>query len=751
MRKKSQITLFVMLGLVLLIIFIILLFIKESFEKKTYGLDQILNELEAGRIKNHVTNCITDVSMDGLEMLGANGGLIYDFQGGRIPFRALSLGGDYLNYTSQGKHYFVAYALKKNELCNQLSYLTPEYPILNSRFSELNQIYNTNCLYDSPYSAYDGFFGQSVMTKLCYILRESGCEPFAKGTLIGFTIQKQLENYTATKLPLCVNFSAFADRMGLVNITAESSPIVEVNVHAADLVLTVKYTVKIIFEDREPVTRLVDYQTTLNVRFGAVYNFIYNLLSMDSKNIALNINNEYISSSYWKQGFELKKINNPCESCSWPYREDDILEVADKKSFVEGKPLVFRVAIENRRPALDFIEDMVIDGETATEFSVPLTAYDPDDKKVKYYFLSFGKGRPECTGIGMPPALLEAITGMAGSGLEAITGFGVADCKPWNDGPTCERVLTEQGLTQPGKTGWSVFGVGVANNDHCDDDGVDQGRTLQGGPYYLVCNGGGKGYLLKEKVGGWSGVNDAICRNSLSLSNILREVDCNGLPVEVSEFELAQAEFIGATDSDTPANTRIRLCDANASRPPSSLMCGAKGWCEADPRIKLSLPYAEIWAPITESDAGKHEVAVLALDDSGMFDYQTFWINITFSQDFPPANGCVDACTGDGGAASHCTNWCIIAANPCRSDCSGGNYPGDDNCQTCVDLILNSAKRYHHLNCSDIIEKKECIDNMPDCFWVRENESNAFAESCYNDYNLNLVNPPAYIIDFFDS
>jgi len=94
MRKKSQITLFVMLGLVLLIIFIILMFIKENLEPKRYGLEEILDELETGKIKNHITNCITDVSMDGLEMLGANGGFIYDFQGGQIPFRSLNLGGD---------------------------------------------------------------------------------------------------------------------------------------------------------------------------------------------------------------------------------------------------------------------------------------------------------------------------------------------------------------------------------------------------------------------------------------------------------------------------------------------------------------------------------------------------------------------------------------------------------------------------------------------------------------------------------
>jgi len=595
MRKKSQITLFVMLGLVLLIIFIILMFIKENLEPKRYGLEEILDELETGKIKNHITNCITDVSMDGLEMLGANGGFIYDFQGGQIPFRSLNLGGDYLNYTSLNKHYFVAYALKKNEFCNQLSYLTPDYPRSNARFAELNQFYNSNCLYDSPYSAYDGFFGQSVMTKLCYILRESGCEPFAKGMQIGFTIQKQLESYTAAKLPLCVNFSAFTQRMGLMSITPEASPVVEVNIHAADLVLVVTYPVKIIFEDREPITKLLHYQTTLNVRLGGIYNFIHNILSQDSKNIALNINNEYISSLYWKQGFELKKIKNPCESCPLPYKEDDILEVVDKKSLVKGKPLVFRVAIENRRPALDFIEDQVIDAESATEFYVPLTGYDPDDNKVKYYFLSFGIGRNECTGTGSYP-------------------------------------------------------------------------------------------------------------------------------------------------------TPLTAADASATGPSGSLMLGAKGWCEADLRIKAGLPYSEIWAPITRKDCGTHEVAVLVVDDSGMFDYQIFQVDITYSMS-PPKDGCEDDCKASG-EVGNCYEWCRIAASQCRSACPvGGDFYSSGECWGCVDLILNSAERYSHRDCSIITEKKTCIDDMPDCFWVRENQGNAFVESCYNDADLSLVNPPAYIID----
>ncbi len=387
--KKAQITTFVIIGLVLLIVFIIFLALRRTAKPETQRIQEILNELETGSIKNHITNCVVQIAMDGIERIGANGGVIYDSEGGKIPFNDKVLGENYLNYTYLNQPFFVAYALRENTLYNKIVYEAPGYPYPDTPLDGLNSIYNSDCLYNPSCSAYDGFYGQNVMSKLCYLAHESGCEGFATGIEIGLTIQRQLEDYVATKLPMCVDFSAFTSRMPAdvrveEELGVEAKPVVEANIHESEVVFLVKYPIRISFENQEPVTKVLNYQTTLKVRLGLMYNFLHNALLRDSKLIEFNINNEYILSSYYSDGLELSKINNPCTTCPLPYIYDDIIEVRDTKSLVKGKSFLFRVAVMNRKPALDLIDDVSLD----VSDNIQLKAFDPDDSDVTYMFLS---------------------------------------------------------------------------------------------------------------------------------------------------------------------------------------------------------------------------------------------------------------------------------------------------------------------------------------------------------------------------
>ena len=141
--KKSQITMFVIMGLVLLIIIIITLTLINFLKRKAVNTSAIINELETGRIKNLVTNCIIELSNDALDKLGANGGAIYDFDGGTIPRISQQSGADYLNYTYQGNDYLVMYGLKKNTNCPLVVPSTLGYPYADKPFSELNIVYRT--------------------------------------------------------------------------------------------------------------------------------------------------------------------------------------------------------------------------------------------------------------------------------------------------------------------------------------------------------------------------------------------------------------------------------------------------------------------------------------------------------------------------------------------------------------------------------------------------------------------------------
>jgi len=199
-----------------------------------------------------------------------------------------------------------------------------------------------------------------------------------------------------------------------------------------------------------------------------------------------------------------------------------------------------------------------------------------------------------------------------------------------------------------------------------------------------------------------------------------------------------------------------------------------------------------LWVPISKYDSGTHEVGILVMDDSGLYDYQTFKIDvIDSSTNNPPDENCtydciVFGCSGYAqpwctscdnatqwqsgepydehydcppfsnlmlqAPAHDCENaWCTTSANQCRGECVGGSFASPynvyrDPCWDCVYPIVHSGDSDSHTNCFSILNKDQCLSHMPDCFWVKEKISNSFVESCYNDTSLNSTARPAYIL-----
>jgi hypothetical protein len=585
LKKKGQISLFVIIGLVLLIVFFLLLSLRNK-SSPSDDVSTVSYELESGALKDHISSCISRVASDALEKIGENGGFIYDFQGGKIPFNDLSLGDDYLPFIFQGRNYNVAYGLKKNTACPLVSYAVPDYPISGVSFSDFNLRYNSNknCLLSSPpHSAYDGFFGSVTLAKLCYSARASSCEDFATGSVMGFSVQRQLEDYVSSNLPLCVNFSSFSNRLN-ANISSDAPPSVLVEVHNSDILFSVSYPVSIVFEGRKPVVVVADYQVPIAVRFGAFYNFIFNVLSFDSKKPNFDLLSHYVSSSFWRQGFSVKKIPFACKTCSPPYSSDSLFEFSDAKSLVNGHPFIFRLFVENRRPAIDFISDRsyVLGSSGSDGFNLKISAFDPDDSKLDYYFLS-------------------------------------------------------QGLS-----GW------------LENSGSNYQRIL---------------------------------------------LDLNSLPSSLS-------------------------------------------------------------LPLTSLDVGSHKVGVLAVDESGFFDYQWFTLNVSSGSVFPADSSCISDCLLD----SSNSDSCLVSVNQCSSgdaNCLGDWWISSDpldpteyfekpDCNSCVEMVLGYSEDEIFSNCKIINSYDSCKNRMPDCFWVNESLSLvppfSFKEHCVNDFDLSSLKMPSYII-----
>ncbi|MBN2142913.1 hypothetical protein JW711_06310 [Candidatus Woesearchaeota archaeon] len=397
--QKGQITLIVIVGMIILIVFSALFALRSAFSHdQADPTTKLLYEIESGLVKNQITDCIFRVGSEGLEKLAANGGNLYDYDGGRIPISVMQEGEHYLKHNIGSRAYRVAYGLRENSFCPQVVYSTPDYPHVDINLSDFPAIYNSdeNCAFAHPGADFDGMIGEVTMPKLCSIIGDSSCRNFGKGAVVGLTIQRQLEDYIARKVPLCVDLSDFSEQYN-AQIEQDGNLSVRVSVRDEDVQLYVEYPFLITFKDAQPISKIVKYQSVLKVRFGRLYNYLYDVLSKDARDPFFDMKLQSLASSYWVPGFSFKKIENPCTSCEAPLNYDDLVEVLDSKSILNGKPFLFRAAIQDRRPVLSFIQNKSYDinsllppDQVVTNSEILLNAVDPDDTPLKFVFMGEG-------------------------------------------------------------------------------------------------------------------------------------------------------------------------------------------------------------------------------------------------------------------------------------------------------------------------------------------------------------------------
>ena len=105
-RKKSQVTLFIILGTVILVIFA-LVFYLISYVSEIKGQEDIDETqkipAELKPINDYIESCLSRVAQDGLELLGLQGGRIPSSEGGLTSDLNVE-GKDFINYLRKNKY-----------------------------------------------------------------------------------------------------------------------------------------------------------------------------------------------------------------------------------------------------------------------------------------------------------------------------------------------------------------------------------------------------------------------------------------------------------------------------------------------------------------------------------------------------------------------------------------------------------------------------------------------------------------------
>jgi hypothetical protein len=227
--KKTQITIFIILGIVIVVIVSLVYTATTSTRKSATKTELKKSEearLETQPIKTFIENCVSMILKDGLELIGQQGGRLTRVQGGTL-----------------------------------------------ARFGNIDNasysIYPPNPYLEDPYEL--GLYGDD---NLPHLTREGSQ-----------SIQLQLERYITNRLDEC-DFSTFEAQA--LTIT-KGTPDIDVTIAKDDVDVRLNYPLDIESASTGAETRISEFSISQRVRLGRIYEFAAYLVRLDTIDISFDI------------------------------------------------------------------------------------------------------------------------------------------------------------------------------------------------------------------------------------------------------------------------------------------------------------------------------------------------------------------------------------------------------------------------------------------------------------------------------
>jgi hypothetical protein len=354
MKKRGQITIFMILGIVLLIAFGFIFFVRNVFyeariqEESQSKLQQIF---QSDAFETHTSSCLNEVSKDAVLLIGKQGGNIYESQGGMVPEPKT------LPIQDANVSYGLTWEPQNPDFLKEGFFVSvPEYPRLDD--IEREAYYGNNNL---PYLCQEGGPNQilegGIRRKTCTFVENKVDSTFKEG-YGDHSIQEQLSYYISNKLKECIDLS---DIESLKGILLEEGDYNVTTIFGADNIIIHTTIPVVVNEDGRAVTKEAKFSTDLNVRLKKVYELAYTMVEFDRRFLKIE-KNDSEDSSFFDMLQNLNKLKSGfiidirCPYCGYEdelgYNYDDLIKITDTNSKIEREDFVFMFVIENRWPAL---------------------------------------------------------------------------------------------------------------------------------------------------------------------------------------------------------------------------------------------------------------------------------------------------------------------------------------------------------------------------------------------------------------
>lgn len=383
--KKGQITIFIILGILLLFAFIMVYQITTALNKSKLDTEKqkVLNKLlQPAALNIYINDCLEDNLKDGLKLLGQQGGKFWSDQpGGYAEFFDTEGMNAEDPYQEQGlvrAAYGLAYSSSEPE---------NEYP----------------CTGNLPAPAFCSY----VFPNLKYSF----------GSLIGvnvFDIETSLSNYLSNTTAECIE-KALNEKMltGKAEVKLNNAKVL-VSLQSSGVQVEALYPMVLSY-GKEKIETQQKFSFTLTGKYKQFFEGVSDLLYNDIHFLEFNLTDDYnkkeftytsnedtgqcklLESSGEKKTYSCKGFNYLTK---WdievePKGELFIFKSNDPELQIEGKTYFFQIYRQNRPPVLDYISQwpsetydylVIPEDEKLGTLDLTASARDPDEDKITYSF-----------------------------------------------------------------------------------------------------------------------------------------------------------------------------------------------------------------------------------------------------------------------------------------------------------------------------------------------------------------------------
>jgi hypothetical protein len=293
---------------------------------------QRLRQVAVQPVREYIQSCLDVTTSTALELLGKQGGVLYQHQGGLTEdVQPADLGSRFVVFDELNVSYAI---LRPAQDLGQLSIAQPpDYPYPNFPYIFKNGDPKTG---EVVLKRTEGYFGDYQLAPLFKPGKES--------------IQEQLESFISFNLPQCPDWNTFAQLHGLKIEAAEANATVLIAENLTQIeterffTVLVDWPVQITDQTTGGNTTIVDFSLSYPVHLAKFYLFVQTMLINEVSNSTYDPRS---ASSPATPVAVIEAYTNPEDLGG-----DDIIVVQDTASQLRGKPLEFRLLRKNRFPAL---------------------------------------------------------------------------------------------------------------------------------------------------------------------------------------------------------------------------------------------------------------------------------------------------------------------------------------------------------------------------------------------------------------